>query len=227
MTVFDWSSVKLVVFDVDGTLYNPKRLRWRMLAMLARDAFTRRSLRTINVLADYRREREVLADSFTVDFDARLIAGVARRVRLAPEAVERIVEDWIHDRPLPYLLREIVAGAPALFDALRRTNRKIGILSDYPAVAKIAALNLRADHIVAARDVGLMKPSPLGLLTLISAAGETPATTVLIGDREERDGAAADAAEVRFLFRTATQADRRTCFIDFTDPIFSPLLELP
>ena len=225
MAGFDWSAVELVVFDVDGTLYRQKPLRWTMLRMLARDALASRSLRTLKVLADYRREREVLADDGVEDFDPKLIAGVAARARLAPTAVERIVEDWIETRPLPHLRRAMVAGVPALFKALRRSGRTIGVLSDYPAVAKIAALGLEADHIVAARDVGLMKPSPRGLLAVIAAADASPAATVLIGDRDERDGAAADAAGVRVLLRSSTPVAGRITFADFTDPVFAPLLD--
>lgn len=216
--------MRLVVFDVDGTLYRQKPLRWTMLRMLARDALASRSLRTLKVLSDYRRGREVLADDGIEDFDTKLVAGVAARTRVAPDVVERIVADWIETRPLPHLRRAMVAGAPALFEALRRSGRTIGVLSDYPAVAKIAALGLAADHIIAARDVGLMKPSPRGLLAVIAAAGASPTTTVLIGDRDERDGAAADAAGVRVLLRSSTPVAGRITFADFTDPVFAAVL---
>ncbi|QXQ07233.1 HAD hydrolase-like protein [Sphingosinicellaceae bacterium] len=212
------------MFDVDGTLYRQKPLRWTMLRMLARDALASRSPRTLKVLADYRREREALADDGVEDFDAKLIAGVAARTRLAPAVVEGIVADWIETRPLPHLRRAMVTGAPALFEALRRSGRTIGVLSDYPAVAKIAALGLEANHIVAARDVGLMKPSARGLLAVIAAAGASPAATVMIGDRDERDGAAADAAGVRVLLRSSPPVAGRVTFADFTDPVFAPLL---
>ena len=221
---FDWQGVELVVFDVDGTLYRQSGLRLTMLRLLAADALRTRSLRTFRVLSDYRREREVLADAFAEGFEATLIAGVAARTRTPPATVEALVADWIETRPLPYLKPYMVPGAPALFEAIRRSGRTIGVLSDYPATAKLGALGLAASHVVSAADVGIMKPSPDGLCEVIARAGATPATTVLIGDRVERDGEAAVAAGARALIRSAKPIHGWRTFADFTDPLFAPLL---
>lgn len=213
-----------MVFDVDGTLYRQELVRRVMLWKLTRDAFCSRNLQTLRVLAYYRRRREVMASKYVEDFDPKLIANVAARARLDSTVVECIINDWIETRPLPYLHRAIVAGAHELFEALRNTNRSIGVLSDYPAGAKIASLGLHADYIVAARDVGLMKPSPRGLLALCAAANTSPAATVMIGDREERDGAAADAAGASFLLRSSKSVSGRINFTHFTHSVFAPLI---
>ncbi len=221
---FDWQGVELVVFDVDGTLYRQSGLRLTMLRLLAVDALRSRSLRTFRVLSDYRREREVLADAFTEGFEATLIAAVAARTRTPSTEVEALVAHWIETRPLPYLRPHMVPGAPPLFEAIRRSGRTVGVLSDYPAAAKLSALGLAASHVVSAADVGIMKPSPDGLLEVIARAGATPATTVLIGDRVERDGEAARAAGTRALIRSAKPVHGWRTFADFTDPLFAPLL---
>src|SRR3546814_6603167 len=78
-------------------------------------------------------------------------------------------------------------------------------LSDYPAVAKLEALGLAADFIVAAADdgVGVMKPSPAGLIHLMERAGASARSTILIGDRPERDGEAGRRAGVRTYIRSS------------------------
>jgi hypothetical protein len=42
-------------------------------------------------------------------------------------------------------------------------GKKISIFSDYPAREKLAAMGLAAHHVVAAGDVGLLKPHARGL----------------------------------------------------------------
>src|SRR3546814_19598575 len=76
-------------------------------------------------------------------------------------------------RPLPLLMKARFPGVERLFHAIRASGRGIGVLSDYPAVAKLEALGLAADFIVAAADdgVGVMQPSPAGLIHLMERAG--------------------------------------------------------
>ena len=76
---------------------------------------------------------------------------------------------------------------------------KIGIFSDYPATDKLAAMGLAAHHVVAASDVGLLKPHATGLQSLMTAASATAHDTLFIGDRADRDGVAGQRAGVRIL----------------------------
>jgi putative hydrolase of the HAD superfamily len=54
-------------------------------------------------------------------------------------------------------------------------------------------------------------------------AGESPDTTVLIGDRADRDGEAARRAGVRCLLRTSTPVEGWRCFAGYDDPVFHGL----
>lgn len=100
----------------------------------------------------------------------------------------------------------------------------IGILSDYPAQTKLHALELDADVIVCAsdRDVGVLKPHPRGLMLLMSRVAVSPAHTVLVGDRPERDGLAARAAGVRPLILARSPISGWETFKRYSDPVFSP-----
>ena len=95
---------------------------------------------------------------------------LSRRDRAPPAAARptrcaRSCAGWIDRHPLPYLGACRYAGLPELFAGLRRHGKTIGVLSDYPAVAKLAALELAADFVVSAcdRDIGCLKPDPSGL----------------------------------------------------------------
>jgi putative hydrolase of the HAD superfamily len=221
----DWPAIRLVVFDVDGTLYRQAPLRRRMALALLGHVATTGDVRLLRLLGDYRRTREALADAEVADFDVPLAATIAARHGVTPDTVTALVADWIETRPLPYLRPHLVPGIAPLFAALRHSGRRIGVLSDYPARAKIAALGLDADVIAAAADpdIGIMKPHPRGLQSVMAAAGATPATTLMIGDRPERDGAAARRAGVPVLIRSVKPLAGWQCFADFNDPLFAPV----
>ncbi len=222
----DWDGVRLVVFDVDGTLYRQRPLRLRMARDLALHALSRRDLRTLAVLRRFRERREALGEARIEGFADRLVAETAAGSGRTPDEVRAIVARWIDRHPLPYLLRSRYAGLPELFAGLRRHGKAIGVLSDYPATAKLAALELAAHHVVSADDpdIGVLKPHPKGLATLIARAAATPAATLMIGDRAERDGLVAQQVGARVLLRASRPIAGWQTFARFDDPLFAPML---
>lgn len=222
-----WDGIRLVVFDVDGTLYDQRRLRILMARDILLDAASRRSLDVVTVLRTYRRLREEQGEREVAEFDRVLLAETAKASGYAMEHIGAIIEEWIGRRPLAYLERCRYPGLVELFAGLRHHGKVIGILSDYPAVAKLDALGLCADHVVCASDVGLLKPSPRGLEALIAKAGTTAHQTVLIGDRGDRDGVAARRIDAWSLIRSAKPLDGWQTFARFDDAVFHSLLERP
>ena len=216
------------MFDVDGTLYRQRPLRLRMARDLLFHAVSKLDLNTIVVLANYRRIREGLADKQVADFERILIAETASATANALDAVRAIVSEWVEQRPLSYLADCLYPGLPQLFAGLRREGKIIGILSDYPAEAKLSALGLTANLIVSASDenIGLLKPHPRGLEWMIAAAGVKAHTTVLIGDRADRDGVVARRVGARALIRSSRPIDGWQTFAKFDDALFAPFLGL-
>jgi FMN phosphatase YigB (HAD superfamily) len=85
--LFDWDRIKLVVFDVDGTLYDQRGLRLRMLhEMLIHSARARR-IDFIRVLRAYRRIRETLGEDLHENFERDLIARTAAATGCSEEQV--------------------------------------------------------------------------------------------------------------------------------------------
>ncbi len=222
----DWNAVELVVFDVDGTLYRQNVLRRRMFQQLLLHAIVRADLQPLRILSVYRQIRESLAVAETEGFATILVAETARETGCTPSVVDEVVSEWIHRRPLRYLTSCRYPFLQELFLAIKRKKKVIGILSDYPAKEKMQALSLEADYIVTAHDeaVGRLKPHSRGLEILMRTAGVEPSRTVLIGDRVDRDGAAAQRAGVTPLIRATKSIGGWMTFATFKDALFVPLL---
>ena len=221
-----WDEIDLVVFDVDGTLYDQHRLRRQMLGRLALAALQPGGLTTLRILRFYRWYREVLAERGARDFESELVATTSKRIGVGDEQVRAVVAEWIEARPLPLLKAQRFAGLPALFSGLKRHGKIIGILSDYPATNKLQALELSADHIVSAVDseVGVLKPDPRGLECLIEQAGVSASRTVMIGDRVERDGEAAQRAGTLAAIRSSASLPGWRTFRSYADDGFAAMM---
>lgn len=211
----------LVVFDVDGTLYNQARLRAEMAMRLLSHLVSTGRLSTLKALKAYRRMRETTAEAGDPDFEDRALAAAACAGGISEARAREVVAEWMHQRPLPLLARCRYAGVSEIFAELRRKGILVGIFSDYPAAAKIKAMSLEADVMAFAGGVGspLQKPDPGGLKHLMEITNTPPRRTILIGDRDERDGEAGRRAGVEVLIRT----DKPTEGNMFRD--FSSLLE--
>lgn len=221
----DWSDIDLVVFDVDGTLYNQRPLRIRMFAELAKHVALSRDMAVPKVIAIYRSLREELGAAEMLNFEGTLIERTAWRTGLGAERVRAIVSEWIESRPLGHLASCAVPGADKLFRGLRAKEKRIGIWSDYPAVAKLDALRLQADIVLSSSDarIQVLKPHPRGLEVIMSCAGIAAARTLVIGDRIERDGAAARRAAAWPLIRAGRARPGWPTFRTFHDAFFEPM----
>jgi HAD superfamily hydrolase (TIGR01549 family) len=221
-TASDWPVIRLVAFDVDGTLYKQLPLRLMMGRDMLLHSVATRDRDAIRVVSAYRRIKERLAVEEVVDFERALVAETAKATSTSAERVHEIVSEWIETRPLRYLKSCLFSGVPQLFAGLQRAGKKIGIFSDYPAMEKLAAMGLVAHHVVAASDVGLLKPHARGLQSLMAAAGAAAQETLFIGDRADRDGVAGQRARVRVLIRSSKPIATFQTFRTFHDPLFDP-----
>jgi putative hydrolase of the HAD superfamily len=222
---FDWADVKLVVFDVDGTLYSQNWLRMRMVVEMAFAALVSRDVAFAKVVKFYRTRREELADHIDADFESLLVHDTSVHVGCSEDFVRGVISDWMGTRPLRHLRTARYPFVSELFHALRICDKKIGIFSDYPAQLKLEALGLQADFIVSAgdRNVGYLKPNPRGLELIMSIADVCPDETVLIGDRVDKDGMAAKRAGAHALIRANRSIDGWRTFPSYRSSLFLPI----
>jgi FMN phosphatase YigB (HAD superfamily) len=198
----DMSRIRAVLFDVDGTLYAQWPVRLAMaLEMAAVSAATALSggLRVPRVIAAFRTTRESLrTESDGRPIVQRQYAAVAEALGCSPDDVQRIVEDWMYRRPLKWLRYCRRRGVVGVLDWLDGRGLAKGVLSDYPAHDKLAALGLgdRFDVVMSTvdPDIDAFKPSPRGFALAASRWGLEPSTVLYVGDRPDVDVAGARAA---------------------------------
>lgn len=191
------------MFDVDGTLYRQGSLRRAMALRLARAHLFRPvlGLSTLRILSAYRRGQEALRDTHGEgDLGEAQTRYASRATGASPGAVQATVARWMEHAPLELLGRFAQPGMQAFIRELRDAGFKLGVLSDYPAEAKLAALGVGDlfDSVLCAQapEVGVFKPNPRGILVSLERLGVAPSDALYVGDRAEVDAAAARAAGV-------------------------------
>ncbi len=224
----DWGGIDLVVFDVDGTLYDAARLRRAMLRHLLEAAWQERSLRTLRVLGTFRQVREALAREACTDFLTLQYTRTAARTGCDERLVRALVQEWMQQRPLPLLRACRWPQVQAVLAGLRAAGKPVWALSDYPAADKLQALGLQVDGAVSATDaeIARLKPDPRGLQAILARTGVPASRALMIGDRLDRDAAAAQRAGVPAWILSRRSAPGVRNFRGYDDPVFGPLLAI-
>ncbi len=185
--------------DLDGTLYEA---RWVKLLMAAELAIA--GWNAIPTLRRFRHEHEnVRAEQHEGDPFRLQLELTARALERDPEHVERHVRTWMFERPGKWIARFKRSSLFSEIRDFRAGGGKTAVVSDYPALAKLSALGEPElfDTVVASGEPGgprRLKPHPEGYLRAAELLGVAPAKCLVIGDRDDADGAAARAAGMQF-----------------------------
>jgi HAD superfamily hydrolase (TIGR01509 family) len=215
----DPARLKAIVFDVDGTLYRQGPLRRAMaMRLLFAHAFRpAHGWRTLRALSAYREAQEHLRDgSVSADLAEAQIRRACEQTRIDRDFISQCVARWMEQEPLSLLSGLVWPGLTDFLQACKARGLRLGVLSDYPAEAKLEALGLRDtfDVVLCAQapDIGVFKPHPRGILVTLERLGATPAETLYVGDRIDSDAAAAAAAGVScaILTRSGTTGASQT-----------------
>lgn len=186
--------------DLDGTLYHALPVRIAMAFELL--LFGIGAVRTIRAFRheheNLRREGRSPGDPYQLQL-AR--AATSTGVELA--VVERTITEWMHVRPGRWLR---LCRRRSLLDEIRSFRAhggKTAVVSDYPALRKLSSLGVSDlfDTVVANGETGgppWIKPDPSGYLLAAERLGVPPAKCLVLGDRDDADGAAARAANMAF-----------------------------
>jgi HAD superfamily hydrolase (TIGR01549 family) len=213
--------IRAVLLDVDGTLYSQQVLRGLMaLELLALPCTTlsyRSASRIWQALRLFRHMREEMRSWGAPEDSLALLqyTQVATRSGGEAAAVERIVTEWMYQRPLKYLKLCRRRGVEAFFDFLQRAHIHIGVFSDYPVADKLQALGLAPAVSLTLcatdPDINAFKPHPKGFLRACALWGVPPEQVLYIGDRPEVDavGAAAAGMSCAILMRQGVRPDRQ------------------
>jgi len=186
-------SIRAALFDVDGTLYNENILKYFMRLELCTLPFRMNSLRAAykvwRSLQCFRHIREDLRKLEATDNSLAVLQyiEVARQTGEDPAQIEKVVNEWIYQRPLKYLRICRRNGLNTFLAFLESRGLRIGVLSDYPVVDKLVALDLegRMSLTLCSLDpaINAFKPHPKGFLHACEIWQLPPAQVLYIGDR--------------------------------------------
>lgn len=197
-----WKNVKLIIFDVDGTLYNQKALRKVMLRKLLRYYLLRPwKYNELLIIRSFRREREKRAGFIGEDLSNEQYIWCSNQLDVDLDLVKKVINKWIFTLPNRYLKSCMYPGVRELFDNLRHAGIQTAIYSDYDSRDKLKEMQLETDLQVCSTDsdVNAFKPEPKGIQLILNKLNIRKNDCLFIGDRIELDGICATNAGVEFL----------------------------
>jgi FMN phosphatase YigB (HAD superfamily) len=186
--------IRLVSWDIDGTLYSIRRMKWHLMRMFLSETARGRALMASKEFAALRRYRSRINA-------ARSVGGALTEFFLEKncrEALLEIEKRWYGPAIQKTGLRRNVTRVISFLAA--RDIPQVGF-SDYEAAYKLDSLGL-AGHfasIYVGERLGFVKPSPFGFQCAAADYEISTASLLHIGDRVDRDDAGARAAGCQCL----------------------------
>lgn len=198
-----WGTLELVIFDVDGTLYNQKSLRKKMLLALIRYYLIRPwKYRDVLILYHFRKEREKRSGTQCNELYLMQFKWCSEKMKVPVIKVQEVVEKWMFNFPNRYLAQLAYPGILRFFNLLKEKGIQTAIYSDYESDCKLQSMGLSADIVVSSTDkqVNALKPLPNGLNYILAQLSINDKNNCLfIGDRDDLDGACSIRAGIPFL----------------------------
>ena len=224
---------KVLVFDLDGTLYYQNCLRIRMAMMLCgyyavhpnriRELFIIKRFREIREhwdelhsdksdteFEEYVNKLRKLSPDEDSELDLLQYAYTARATGSKYEVVRNTIRSWMYEKPLKAVSNTKDARLLATIAAMRSRGQKVVILSDYPVADKMKALATEVDGMYSATDDRILelKPGKKGLETIMKDYCVEPEDVIMIGDRMSKDGMAAVNAGCDYIILGKNRASR-------------------
>jgi FMN phosphatase YigB (HAD superfamily) len=202
MDPIDWKNIKLVVFDVDGTMYNHKKLRQKMFFSLVYYYLPRpMQWPDLKILKIFREEREKHKGLSAANLGNDQYEWCRTRTGKDIDRIRQVVDRWIMVYPLRLLKQLVYPGLHGLFAQLKKAGIPVAVLSDYPAEEKLQVMGFEADLVIDSADkrVNALKPDPAGLKFIAEYFNTDPRDIVLIGDRDDTDGEAARKINMPYI----------------------------
>lgn len=205
--VFTKEKYKLIVLDMDGTLYYQRSMQILMClemgAFAVMHPFSLWKLRVVSVFRKIREEQDFTTEGVLktqgeelvkTDILMRQYAITAERVGQRKETVQQVIEEWMFARPLKYLQLTADTELLAWVGKWKAAGKKVVVYSDYPVREKCEILNVQADAMFSSNEmcIGQMKPSVKGLEVICGKFGTASEDILVVGDRMSKDGKMAE-----------------------------------
>ncbi len=194
------SGYDLIILDMDGTLYFQRGMQIRMALRLIKHVFSSRNgLKDLSVILKYRKMREKW-DSKASMSDEKLYAALADEMSVTASSVRDTIREWMFEKPMDVVreCRDMVLIE--MIGRLLGDGKHICIYSDYPTEDKCRAVGLGTDipqYYCGKGEIKTLKPNPSALFYIMNEYPDiNKEKAVMVGDRADRDKAAADNAGI-------------------------------
>lgn len=196
------TNYQLIIFDLDGTLYNKHGLSLRMLCHAPFD---------IRKMQAERHVRSTMKGVWLGDeqtFYNTYFQRLADAIHTSPQNAQQ----WYNKRYMPLMVRLIGKDHPTgkwvlpFIEECKAKGIKTVVLSDYGyAYEKLQALGISPtlfDWVISAPELGGLKPAPELLYKVAEKIGIPPEQCLVIGDRDDTDGELARQTKAQFYKMT-------------------------
>ena len=193
----------LIIFDMDGTLYFQRGMQIRMALRLIKHCVScKRGFKDISLILKYRKLREEWDSSQAID-DDELYHKLEEQTGMSSDTVGEVIQEWMFDNPMDVVRQCRDKALLGVIDRLVSDGKRVCIYSDYPTEDKCDAVGLSEDmpqYYCGQDEIKTMKPNPSALFYIMSEYPETvKEKVIMVGDRADRDKAAADNAGIASL----------------------------
>jgi HAD superfamily hydrolase (TIGR01549 family) len=190
---------KIVILDLDGTLYIHNLLRTINILNLAINLLKRNLNKSdLRVLANLRRRQEI--SSINEEPIQRTFESVASKFEIPVSTVISLRNRWMVDNQKWALLISKRRWLARSINNLRREGVLVAVWSDNPVEEKLRYLGYHTDYNLTSEDeaIDVGKPNPKGLVAILTYFNLGFSEAIFIGDRIDRDGQAAQRVGVQF-----------------------------
>ncbi len=208
----NWDELSLVIFDVDGTLYDQKKLRKKMmLALFLHYCIRPWRYKELLILYHFRKEREKRHGYQSENLQTEQYLWVLPKVNLPLDTIKNVIDYWIFRYPNRYLNTCVYPGLEQFLAELKRNNIRTAIYSDYESKQKLISMNITVDLVVSSTDayINAFKPIPIGLNYIKTELKIKSSNCLFIGDRQELDGECAARAAIPFFLINEDHTDKQ------------------
>lgn len=192
-----FSNIKGVVFDFDGTLYNPEKFKFRLVCS---------DLIHIHcMMADrmFRKQNKGRDFGSCENFQKDYISYVSAKTGKSRNYVSLWKDCYMH--AMTAVLRKKYSfrkNSVELFDLLKARGIKTAIYSDYSHVRErldaLGLINLDCG-IFDSESIGCLKPNVRAFNLVADELGLRPDEILFVGDRSDTDGIGAISAGMKFI----------------------------
>ena len=190
-------NIKVIVFDVDGTLYNLNLMRFLILIELFFSLLIFNiSLKELIILKKYREERELMSNLSLKDLKNKHFDIIANNLKIDRSTLVKIIIEWIYKRPLKYLIIVRNIKLKKTIEKYKKDGLDIYFYSDYPLYHKMKKMkyNFNSNLYWSSLDyeISSFKPNPFFLFFLQKKYNYNKDEILFVGDRVDRDKKIAD-----------------------------------